>query len=71
MLVLTRKRNETIILDDSIVIKILQVKGNRIRIGVSAPADVNVRRGELHPFLAEDGTLDVTVTQEFLTAHAS
>ncbi len=49
MLVLTRKKNESIVLDNQIVIKILQVKGNRIRLGVSAPADVAIRRGELDP----------------------
>jgi carbon storage regulator len=47
MLVLTRKKNELIVIDDKIVIKVLQVKGNRIRLGIEAPPLMAIRRGEL------------------------
>lgn len=50
MLVLSRKKNETIIIDGSIEIEVLQVKGNSIRLGVKAPREVKVLRGELKPF---------------------
>ena len=49
MLVLTRKQNEAIVVGGDIEITVLQVRGNRIRLGISAPADVSVRRGELSP----------------------
>lgn len=49
MLVLSRKAHEAIVIDDRIVIEVLAVKGNRIRVGIRAPADVRVRRGELEP----------------------
>ena len=50
MLVLSRKKNETIVIDGNIEIEVLQVKGNSIRLGVKAPRDVRVLRGELKPF---------------------
>ena len=48
MLILTRKVGETIVINDNIRVTVLQVKGNQIRIGVEAPADVAVHRSEIH-----------------------
>jgi carbon storage regulator CsrA len=50
MLVLSRKKNESIIIGDNVRIEVLQVKGNTIRLGISAPQEVKVLRGELSPF---------------------
>ncbi len=50
MLVLSRKTNETIVIDGRITLEVLQIKGNQIRLGINAPADVRVLRGELKPF---------------------
>ncbi|TWT31517.1 carbon storage regulator [Blastopirellula retiformator] len=47
MLVLTRKQQEKIQIGDDVVITILKVKGNSIRVGIEAPKDVRVVRGEL------------------------
>lgn len=47
MLVLTRKEGEKIHIGKDIVLTVLEVKGNRIRIGVEAPANLSVLRGEL------------------------
>jgi carbon storage regulator CsrA len=49
MLVLTRKVNQQIRLGDNITVTILRVQGNSIRIGVEAPREVRVIRGELEP----------------------
>ncbi len=49
MLVLTRKKNESLIIDGQVLVKILGVKGGRIRLGIEAPKRYNVRRGELKP----------------------
>jgi len=49
MLVLSRKQNDEILIGDSVCIKVVSVSGNRVRLGISAPADVVIRRGE-HDF---------------------
>lgn len=47
MLVLSRKERERIRLGDSIVVTIVRVSGDKVRIGIEAPADVLVLRDEL------------------------
>lgn len=47
MLVLTRKTTETIKIGNGITITILRVKGQTVRVGIEAPRDVRVIRGEL------------------------
>lgn len=47
MLVLTRKQNQEILIGDNIKITVLKTKGNTVRLGIEAPRDVNVLRGEL------------------------
>ena len=47
MLVLTRKLNEEILIGDNIRITLVRVKGNSVRVGIEAPRDVRVVRGEL------------------------
>src|SRR5690349_18359305 len=47
MLVLTRKVREQVHIGDGVVITILKVKGQAVRIGIEAPRDVRVLRGEL------------------------
>ena len=47
MLVLSRKMSETIQIGDSISIKVTQVVGGRVRLGITAPKDVQIVRGEL------------------------
>lgn len=53
MLVLSRKKDESIILDGQIEIQVLKIKGNTIRLGIKAPAHIKVLRGELSPFNVE------------------
>jgi carbon storage regulator len=47
MLVLTRREGERIALGDDIVVTVVSIQGNKVRLGVSAPDDVVIRRGEL------------------------
>jgi len=49
MLVLTRKNGELISIGDGIQIKVISVSNNRVKIGIEAPREVPVRRGELDP----------------------
>lgn len=47
MLVLSRKSMESIQIGGSIVVHVLEIQGNRVRIGINAPKDIHVRRTEL------------------------
>ena len=48
MLVLTRKNGQEIVIDGHIRITIVSVKGDRVRLGVTAPRQVRVDREEVH-----------------------
>ncbi|WP_252091505.1 carbon storage regulator CsrA [Pseudomonas sp. MWU13-3659] len=48
MLILTRRIGETIRIDDDIEVTVLAVKGNQVRIGVTAPDTVDVHRQEVY-----------------------
>jgi len=47
MLVLTRKIGESIIIADDIRVTVLEVRGNQIRLGFSAPQNVRIQREEI------------------------
>jgi carbon storage regulator len=47
MLVLTRKSNQSIVIGDDIIITVLEVRGDQIRLGITAPRDVSVHREEV------------------------
>lgn len=47
MLVLSRKKLETIVINGNIAVTILEVRGNVVRVGVEAPRDVPVHRQEI------------------------
>jgi len=47
MLVLSRRENERIRLGDAIIVTVVRVAGDRVRLGIEAPASVLVLRGEL------------------------
>ncbi len=47
MLVLTRKQNEKIRIGENITITVIRMKGKAVRLGIEAPRNVNVLRGEL------------------------
>lgn len=48
MLILTRRVGESVVIGDDIGVTVLGVKGNQVRIGVTAPKDVTVHRQEIY-----------------------
>ncbi len=55
MLVLSRHENEAIVIDGQIKVTIVEIRGRQIRLGIEAPKDVVVRRGELVASVKELG----------------
>jgi carbon storage regulator len=47
MLVLTRKLNESIVIDGNITVTVVEVRGNRVKLGIAAPVEVPVMREEV------------------------
>lgn len=48
MLVLSRKKNESIVIGNGIVVTVVEVKGDKVRLGIVAAKDVPVHRQEIH-----------------------
>ena len=48
MLVLSRKKNESIIIGNDITIVIIEIRGDKVRLGVKAPREVTVHRQEVY-----------------------
>ena len=48
MLVLSRKKNESIIINDDIKIVVVEIRGDKVRLGVEAPKEVPVHRQEVY-----------------------
>ena len=48
MLVLSRKKNESIVINNDIVITVVEIRGDKVRLGIVAPKDVPVHRQEVY-----------------------
>jgi len=48
MLVLSRKKNESIIIHDNIIVTVVEIRGDKVRLGIVAPKDVPVHRQEVY-----------------------
>jgi len=53
MLVLTRKINESIVINDDVSILVVEVRGDRVRLGIEAPKNVTVHRKEIYDVIRD------------------
>ena len=53
MLVLSRYRDESIYIGDDVVVTIVDIRGDRVRLGIQAPTDVSVHRQEIYDAIVE------------------
>ena len=69
MLILTRRIGEKLIIDDSIEVMVLGVKGSQVRLGINAPQQVSVHREEIHRKIEQEKLekAQCTVTYKKLT----
>ncbi len=66
MLVLSRKKNESIMIDENIEVKILAVEGDQIKIGIVAPKAVKVHRAEIFEAIQEQNRAALNVVPSFI-----
>ncbi|WP_405100361.1 carbon storage regulator CsrA [Oceanobacillus sp. FSL H7-0719] len=66
MLVLTRKKNESIQIGEDIEIKILGIEGDQIKIGIEAPKSVDIYRKELYVDIKEQNNAAANISLELL-----
>ncbi|OXS77023.1 carbon storage regulator [Lysinibacillus sp. KCTC 33748] len=66
MLVLSRKKDESIMIGDQIEIKILAVEGEQIKIGIVAPKNVKVHRSEVFEAIQAQNREALTASSSFL-----
>ena len=66
MLVLSRKEGEQLLIGDDIVLTINRINGNRVAIGIEAPRDVRILRGELerHAQVPQGGAAPVAASMD-------
>lgn len=60
MLALTRKKGESIIINNNIEISILEMRGDQVKIGISAPKEVPVYRKEVYLQIQEENKAAIT-----------
>ncbi|QEN07205.1 carbon storage regulator [Oceanispirochaeta crateris] len=54
MLILSRKKDESIIIGDNIVISVVDIKGDQVKLGIAAPTSVKVFRQEVYQAIQEE-----------------
>lgn len=67
MLVLTRKSGEGILIGDNIKVVVVEVKGNQVKLGIEAPADVTVYREEVYRKIQEENIMAAQINSASLS----
>ncbi|MFP6702870.1 MAG: carbon storage regulator CsrA [Planctomycetaceae bacterium] len=63
MLVLSRKRDERIMIGDQISLLVVDIKGDKVRLGIEAPSDVAVHRKEVYEAIQRERALENQVVE--------
>ena len=64
MLVLSRKKNESIVINDAIVITVVEIRGDKVRLGIEAPREVPIHRSEVYAAIQANGQVAGEVASE-------
>lgn len=68
MLALTRKKDEAIIINGNIEVKVLEVIGDKVRLGISAPKEIEIYREEIYVQVLESNRSATQASKEGLKA---
>ena len=68
MLVLSRKVGDKLVIDGNITVEVVKIHGNRISLGIVAPSDVKILRGELMEPKGSTQTVELVVEDGWLVA---
>jgi carbon storage regulator len=77
MLVLSRKKNESIIINDNIRIVVVEIRGDKVRLGIEAPKEVPVHRNEVYEAIrrseqqGQSEPQDATTPRQTDTSHTA
>jgi carbon storage regulator len=70
MLVLSRQRDQVIMIGDDIEVVIVDIRGDKVRLGITAPKDVTVHRKEVYDQIKRENAAAATLTPSDLPAEA-
>ncbi len=54
LLVLSRKRDQSLMIGNDVEVTVLDIKGGQVRLGINAPKTISVHRGEIHEKVIND-----------------
>lgn len=66
MLVLSRKKNESIVINDDVTIVVVEIRGDKVRLGVEAPMEVPVHRKEVYNAIKREEEIQRNITDKSL-----
>jgi len=64
MLVLSRKKNESIVINDDITIVVVEIRGDKVRLGIEAPKEIPVHRNEVYEAIRRNAELNSDQSRE-------
>ena len=64
MLVLSRQRDQSIVIGENVVITVVDVRGDKVRIGIEAPKEIPVHRQEVHEAIQKENTEQLDTRSE-------
>ena len=67
MLVLSRQRDETIMIGDDILVTVVDIRGDKVRLGITAPKEITVHRKEVYEAIRRENRAAAQVKPEDLS----
>ena len=71
MLVLSRQRDETIMIGDDIELTVVDIRGDKVRLGIKAPARVAVHRKEIYDAIKRENEQAASLSSAEIPSHCS